>query len=67
MPIAQHKHKPVLSHGDQHAMAQVGWIGGSGRVYGLDDDINEPANFTPLYIAVGMWEDLGEGRWGIKD
>ena len=50
-------------------MNQIGWLGHSRRVYGLDEDPSRTENggFTPLYIQTGTWEDLGEGRLGIKD
>lgn len=57
-------------HSLNKVLAQVGWIGQSGQVYALDDqpmDGREPGSFQPLYIQIGTWEDLGAGRFGIKD
>lgn len=51
-------------------MAQVGWIGQTGEVYALGDppfDNREPGGFSPLYISVGVWEYLGDNKYGIKD
>lgn len=51
-------------------LVQVGWLGATGSVYELHDqplDGREPGSFTPLYIAVGVWEDLGDGHYAIKD
>lgn len=59
-----------LSHDSRAVMAQVGWAGHTGSVYALDDeprDRREPGGYTPLYIQIGIWEHLGDGRYGIKD
>lgn len=52
-------------------MAQVGWLGHkAGGVYALADqplDGREPGGFSPLYIQIGTWEDLGDGKWGIRE
>ena len=69
-PLKQHEHGPALPRDDRTVMAQVGWLGASGAVYALDDqplDGREAGSFTPLYLGLGVWEDLGDGRWGIKD
>lgn len=70
-PLRLHVHTRVSREASQRlALAQVGWIGQSGGVYALDDqpmDAREPGSFQPLYIAVGAWEDLGDGHYGIKD
>ena len=68
--LRQSIHGNPLPHDDKHAMAQVGWIGQTGNVYGLDDqpyDSREPGGFSPLYIAVGMWTQIGDGGWVIDD
>lgn len=68
--MRMHQHGPVLPSDSNLAIAQVGWLGETGTVYELDDqplDVREPGSFTPLYIAVGVWEDLGDGHFGIKD
>lgn len=52
------------------ALAQIGWLGFSGRVYPIGDgptSAQEPGGFSPLLIQVGTWEDLGDGAWGIRD
>jgi hypothetical protein len=59
-----------LAHNSRAAMAQVGWLGFSGAVYRLDDpprDHREKAGYQPLYIQIGVWEYLGDGKYGIKD
>jgi hypothetical protein len=51
-------------------MSQIGWIGATGEVYVVDDqpmDDREPGGFHPLYIQIGVWEHLGDGKYGIKD
>ena len=68
--LAQSKHADPLPWSSTLAMAQVGWIGGTGEVYALDDppyDGREPGSFSPLYMAVGVWEDLGDCHYAIKD
>lgn len=65
-----HVHAEALRHDDPRAFAQVGWICQTGAVYALDDAPGrdrEPGSFQPLYIAVGVWEDLGDGKYRIKD
>lgn len=60
----------VLPHYYRPVMRQIGWLGQTGAVYEFDDapyDGREPGGFSPLYIQVGTWEDLGDGHWGIKD
>lgn len=55
---------------DRPVMRQVGWLGQTGAVYELDDEPNdgrEPGSYGPLYVQIGVWEDLGAGKWGIKD
>lgn len=46
---ASRQHPPVALKG---LTAQVGWLGQTGRVYGLDEPIDEPGGFFPLYIEV---------------
>lgn len=61
---------PNLPRDNNLVMAQVGWLGQTGTVYALHDPPRvdrEPGSYSPLYIAIGCWEDLGDGRWGIKD
>lgn len=68
--LRQSKHLDPLPQTSRLVMAQVGWIGGTDAVYALDDppmDSREPGSHSPLYIALGVWEDLGDGHWGIKD
>lgn len=68
-------HAPVLPFGGRPAIAQVGWLGHSGEVYGLHDDPSEheKGGFSPLYIQLGIWEPIGtwepDGHkvWRIKD
>lgn len=70
MVLSPSTHAPVVPSADRPVIAQVGWLGASGAVYALDDqplDGREPGSFSPLYIRVGTWEDLGDGKWGIKD
>ena len=68
--LAQHIHGPTLPRDSNLALAQVGWIGATGEVYALDDqprDGREPGSYSPLYLALGVWEHLGDGKYGIKD
>jgi len=69
--LSQSTHAEPLPHGNRVAMAQVGWLGFSGAVYPLDDKPlsggREPAGVSPLYIPIGIWENLGDGKFGIKD
>lgn len=69
--VRMHQHGPTLPRGNNLALVQVGWLGQTGATYDLDDQPldgdREPGSFTPLYIAVGVWEDLGDGHYGIKD
>lgn len=44
------KHTKTID-GDQ-TWAQVGWIGQSGLTYGLDEPINEPGSFAPLWLLI---------------
>lgn len=51
-------------------MAQVGWLGFTGMIYELADeprDFREPGGYSPLYIQIGVWEELEPGVWSIKD
>jgi hypothetical protein len=46
------------------AMAQVGWLGQAGAVYGLHDQLREgrePGGFRPLYIQVGVYQQVDNG------
>lgn len=68
--LAQSKHAAPLPQTSTLAMAQVGWMGFTGEVYALADppyDQREPGGLSPLYIALGTWEDLGDGHYAIKD
>jgi hypothetical protein len=59
-----------LAHNSRAVMSQVGWLGHSGSVYALADeprDRREPGGYSPLYIQIGVWEYLGDGKYGIKD
>lgn len=65
-----HKHGSPLHRDSNLVMAQNGWVGHTGRVYALDDpprDSRELGGYSPLYIAIGTWEHLGDGKYGIKD
>ncbi|WTZ52546.1 hypothetical protein OG716_11055 [Nocardia sp. NBC_01388] len=53
-------------------LRQIGWLGHhDGTVYALGDDPlsdgRERGGISPLYETVGIWKDLGEGHYGIKD
>ena len=53
-------------------LRQIGWIGHrDGTIYRLDDhplsDGREGGGVSPLYETIGLWEDLGDGHYGIKD
>lgn len=64
------KQGPRLAHNSKAVMSQVGWLGHTGSVYALDDvprDRREPAGYAPLYLQIGVWEHLGDGKYGIKD
>lgn len=64
------KQGPRLGHNSRAVMAQVGWLGHSGSVYALDDephDQRERGGYAPIYLQVGRWEYLGDGKYGIKD
>jgi hypothetical protein len=71
MPVLRmSKQGQRLPRDSDAVMAQVGWIGQSGYVYALDDqprDAREPGGYSPLYIQIGVWENLGDGKYGIKD
>jgi hypothetical protein len=64
------KQGPHLAHNSRAVMSQVGWLGHSGSVYALADeprDLRERGGYSPLYIQIGVWEYLGDGKYGIKD
>ena len=68
--LVQHRHAKPLPRDANPVMAQVGWLGASGTVYALGDspsDGRERGSYSPIYIQIGTWEDLGDGRRGIKD
>jgi hypothetical protein len=68
--LVQHQHLKPLPRDANPVMCQLGWVGASGTVYALDDqplDGREGGSYSPLYIRIGTWEDLGNGKWGIKD
>jgi hypothetical protein len=57
------EHQPVLR--------QVGWMFHN-IVYTMDSAavtelMERGETISPLYIQTGVWEDLGDGKWGIKD
>ena len=59
-----------LAHNSRAVMSQLGWLGHSGSVYALADephDRRESGGYSPLYIQIGVWEYLGDGKYGIKD
>jgi hypothetical protein len=62
---------PTLPRETNMVWRQIGWIGHrDGSVYSYDDhpmDSREPGGFSPLYVAIGTWEHLGDGKYGIKD
>lgn len=52
------------------ALAQIGWVGQTGAVYPMGSAPTrdqEPGSYGPLLISVGVWEDLGDDSWGIRD
>lgn len=55
--------------GQDAAYAQVGWLGQTGGVYGLDEhpSDSEPGGFTPLYIQIGRYVTDGDGRRYLED
>lgn len=65
------KQGPQLAHNSQAVMRQIGWIGHTGSVYAYDDPPldgkREPAGYFPLYIQIGTWQYMGDGRYSIKD
>lgn len=68
--LMQHVHSDPIPRDSRLVLVQVGWLGATGEVYPLNDqpmDDREPGSFTPLYIAIGVWENLGDGKYGIKD
>jgi hypothetical protein len=70
MLLKNHRHGPTVPRESNLVLKQIGWLGQTGQVYAYDDqpmDSREPGSFTPLYFAVGVWEDLGDGQYGIKD
>lgn len=70
-PLREHVHfKLPRERSKDMTIAQVGWLGQSGSVYALDDPPRggrEPGSYSPLYIQIGTWEHLGDGRYGIND
>lgn len=50
-------------------MRQIGWVGQTGMVYAMDAEPSrkEKGSYQPLYIQIGVWEYLGDGKYGIKD
>lgn len=66
--------KPNIPHmpraANQPVLLQVGWISlYQGEVYKLDAVPTEALRegIAPIYVQIGSWEDLGEGKFGIKD
>ena len=60
----------VIDKFNNIAFAQVGWLGGTGRVYGLHENpaSTQKGSFTPLYIQVGHWEQSeNDGEWMVQD
>lgn len=49
------KQGPRLGHNSRAVMAQVGWLRHSGSGY------------APICSQIGVWEYLGDGKYGIKD
>lgn len=58
---------PTLPRSPDRALRQIGWLGHSGVVYGYDEEPREAGGFSPLYIQIGTWEDLGDGRYAVQD
>ncbi len=61
---------PDLPRGDrQNVLRQVGWLSRDNEVYDLSDpDLTTVLDgLRPLFIVTGVWEDLGDEKWGIKD
>lgn len=50
-------------------LQQVGYLGASGTFYpnGAKVSEHEPGGWSEMYISVGVWQDLGDGHYGIKD
>jgi hypothetical protein len=55
--------------GGTAVFAQVGWLGQTGQVYGLDDKPadTERGGFTPLYIGVGEYVTDETGSKRLED
>lgn len=68
LPASLHRPHLPREMSNDRVWAQVGWLGQSGTVYALDDDVaeNEPGGFRELYVSIGAWKDLGDGHYGIK-
>lgn len=51
------------------ALAQVGWLGQTGHVYGLHEKpgYTEKGGFTPLYIQVGHYVATEDGSKILED
>jgi hypothetical protein len=72
--LKAHIHAAPLPAHDRPVMVQVGWLGHrDGTVYGLHEDPLErharehSFGMSPLYIQIGSWEHLGDGKMGIRD
>lgn len=59
--LAHHIHGDVLSKDNRLALVQVGWLGQTGQVYGYHEDPRktEGGGYSPLYIAVGQFDEEG--------
>jgi hypothetical protein len=58
----------TLPRDSRAVMRQIGWLGHTGAVYAMDADPSrkEKGGYSPLYIQIGVWEYLGDGKYGIK-
>ena len=54
---------------DQPVLAQVGWRGATGIVYGIDDEPigNERGSYSPLYVQVGTWVVAEPAKYMIAE
>lgn len=65
------EHGVPMSPNSNAAMAQVGWLGWSGTVYGFDTPITEihktePASYAPLYMQIGTWAQTDDGHLYVE-
>jgi hypothetical protein len=65
LTLSNSRQVPRMDH--QPALQQVGWLGASGRVYGLGNGeairANEPGSYSALYIQIGSWLQSEDGDY----